>query len=49
MFTSNFLKQLFASFGTHIAFSTSYHPQTDGKIERVKQILEDMLRMQVMQ
>ena len=25
-----------------------YHPQPDGKIERVNQILEDMLRMYVM-
>ena len=29
-------------------FSTTYHPQTDGKTERVSQIVEDMLRMYVM-
>jgi hypothetical protein len=27
-----------------LRFSSTYHPQTDGQIERVNQILEDMLR-----
>ena len=47
-FTSNFWKGLFADLGTNLNFSTAYHPQTDGHIERVNQVLEDMLRMYVM-
>jgi hypothetical protein len=30
--------------GTRLIHSSVYHPQTDGQIERVNQILEDMLR-----
>jgi hypothetical protein len=47
-FTSNFWKSLFVGFETKLLFSTTYHPQTDGKTERVNQVLEDMLRMHVM-
>ena len=42
-FTSAFWKTLFTGLGTQIQFSTAYHPQTDGKTERVNQVLEDML------
>ena len=47
-FTSNFWKGLFAYLGTKLSFSIAYHPQTVGKIERVNQVLEDILRMYVM-
>ena len=46
-FTSNFWKGLFADLGTKMNFNTVYHPQTDGKIERLNQVLEDMLHMYV--
>jgi hypothetical protein len=35
---------LHKTIGTHLDYSTAYHPQTDGQTERVNQILEDMLR-----
>ena len=47
-FTGNFWKALFKGLGTQLNFSTAYHPQTDGKTERVDQVLEDMLRMYFM-
>ena len=47
-FTSNFWKGLFADLGTKLILNTAYHPQTDGQIERVNRVLEDMLRMYVM-
>jgi hypothetical protein len=47
-FTSNFWKSLFVGFETKLLFSTTHHPQTDGKTERENQVLEGMLRMHVM-
>ncbi|XP_073046111.1 uncharacterized protein [Primulina eburnea] len=43
-FTSEFWKSLHRAMGSRLAFSTAYHPQSDGQSERVIQILEDMLR-----
>lgn len=37
-----------SALGTQLNLSTAYHPETDGQIERVNQVLEDMLRMYVM-
>ena len=46
-FTSNFWKATFESIGKQLRMSTAFHPQTDGEIERVNRVLEDMLRMYV--
>jgi hypothetical protein len=48
-FVSRFREQLHVTLGTHMIHSSSYHPQTDGQTERVKQILEDMLRACVLE
>ena len=47
-FTSNFWKGLFKEFGTDQNLSTAYHLQIDRQTERVNQVIEDMLRMYVM-
>jgi transposase InsO family protein len=43
-FTSKFWERLHETLDTQLHFNSAYHPQTDGQTERVKQILEDMLR-----
>ena len=48
-FTSNFWSRLQRELGTRLAFSTAYHPQTDGQSERTIQTLEDMLRACVLE
>jgi hypothetical protein len=47
-FNSNFWKGLFKGFGTSLNFNIAYHPETDGHTKRVNQVIEDMLRMYVM-
>ena len=37
-----------STLGTQLNLSTTYHPETDGQTERVNQVLEDMLKMYVM-
>jgi hypothetical protein len=46
--TSKFGKGLFKVFGTNLNFRKKYHPEKDGKKERVNKVIEDMLRMYVM-
>jgi hypothetical protein len=43
-FTSKFWLSLQQAMGTKLEFSTAYHPQSDGQIERVNKVLEDLLR-----
>jgi hypothetical protein len=43
-FTSHLWQQLQETLGTHLKFSSAYHPQTDDQTERTNHILEDMLR-----
>jgi transposase InsO family protein len=47
-FTSNFRKGFFKGFRTNLNFSTSYHPESNGKTEKVNKVIEDILRMYVM-
>jgi hypothetical protein len=41
---ARFWEHLQETLGTKLIRSSTYHPQTDGQIKRVNQILEDMLR-----
>ncbi|MBW0593224.1 hypothetical protein O181_132939, partial [Austropuccinia psidii MF-1] len=43
-FTSEFWTNLDDMLGTKLAFSTAYHPQTDGLVERMIQNMEDIVR-----
>ncbi|MBW0549060.1 hypothetical protein O181_088775 [Austropuccinia psidii MF-1] len=42
--TSEFWTNLYDMLGTRLAFSTAYHPQTDGLAERIIQTMEEILR-----
>nr|KYP60651.1 Transposon Ty3-I Gag-Pol polyprotein [Cajanus cajan] len=43
-FTSRFWQSLYQALGTKLRLSSTYHPQTDGQLERIIQSLEDLLR-----
>ena len=43
-FTLHFWDSLQKALGTKLHFSTAFHPQTDGQLERTIQTLEDMMR-----
>jgi hypothetical protein len=45
---SKFWEKVHESMDTKLNFSSAYHPQTDGQMERTNQILEDMLRAYVL-
>jgi transposase InsO family protein len=47
-FTSRIWTSLQSSLRTQLNLSTTYHLETDGKTERVNQVMENMLRMYVM-
>jgi transposase InsO family protein len=48
-FVTRFWEQLHATLGTHLIHSSAYHLQMNDQIERVNQILEDMLRVCVIE
>ena len=48
-FTSRLWDQVHQAMGTRLAFSTAFHPQTDGQSERTIQVLKDMLRACVLE
>jgi hypothetical protein len=43
-FTAKFWRSLHSAMGTNLTYSSSFHPQIDGQIERVNQILKNLLR-----
>ncbi|GJP40392.1 hypothetical protein CLOM_g24662 [Closterium sp. NIES-68] len=43
-FTSKFWQNTWARYGTHLQFSSAYHPQTDGQMERTNQTMEQLIR-----
>jgi hypothetical protein len=48
IFVAHFWEQQHECLGSHLVQSSSYHPQTDGQTEQVNQIIEDMIRVCVL-
>eukprot|EP00798_Chlamydomonas_sp_ICE-L_P001723 gene1723-biopygen14553 len=46
-FTGHFGSELQRLMGTRQAFSTAFHPQTEGQTERMNRVIEDMIRHHV--
>jgi transposase InsO family protein len=44
IFVAHLWEQLHECLGTHLIRSSAYHPKIDGQMERVNQIIKDMLR-----
>ena len=44
LFTLRFWASFQEAMGTHLSINTAFHPQSQGQVERVNQVLEDMLR-----
>ncbi|GJP87017.1 hypothetical protein CLOP_g16984 [Closterium sp. NIES-67] len=43
-FTSKFWHETWEQYGTHLQFSSAYHPQTDGQTDRTNQTMEQLIR-----
>jgi hypothetical protein len=48
MFTEQFWTSFQEALGNQLNFSTTYHPEIDGKTERTNQVLKYILRMYMM-
>ena len=44
VFTGTFWRELWSVLGTQLRFSTAYHPQTQGVIEKMNQLVSQTLR-----
>lgn len=46
-FTSQIWQQIWAECGTHLAMSSSFHPESDGLTEQHNRVIQEMLRAYV--
>ena len=47
IFISKYWQTILSSLGTKLKMSTAYHPETDGQIERINQIVQNYLRIYI--